>query len=1583
MAVQLLYCAGCNANFKAKSYDPSKAYPCPKCKQPLKLKGEADASASGVALDTQGKAPRADKGKDPLVGQKIAQYRIEKKLGQGGMGSVYKAKHLELGRSVALKILSPRLAEEEPDAVERFKREARAAAVLEHPNVVTTHAVGSEGNHHFIELQLVDGESLQARVVREKRLSLAEATRIVLDSSKALGAAHKQNIVHRDIKPGNIMLTKDGDSAGAAAGGREGGQVKVMDFGLAKDVTAPTQLTVSGHIMGTPHYMSPEQCDAKPLDGRSDIYALAATYFAILSGKTPYQGESLLSILQQQVTAPVPDVRKECPDLPEAVQHVLEKAMAKKPEDRFQTMEEFGAALAQVQSAGSGAAPAAATETMAAPVATEAETLAATLGDVMDADEERESHLHTARIRGRIKEVEAFLGAWKELAKAGAASRKKGQASEAEEAEFAKLRNTIHKQYAGILRRLGNPGAPGQRVVSACETGVTLSSIVQMADADFQNLSSHFQTGAKLLFDYIAFLEEGRQDLLKQSTFYFYWDKVMHNPMAAAIAGLAALMLLSIIGWQVVKRLPGGKLAPRKEVAQEAATTEEEAPDESVSPAKSAAAETPAVAAEPGPAEEADLMALEPAYPGFFPIGAWSMSFSRKETGTDLKGALDRLRADLRLAKSLGLNTATSHGLYGHDGKPYFAMVAKELGMHAICYNHELTNIYRSRKPIDADEVRKIVSEGARRLKGCPNLFEYWVLYDCPEQHFTPAMWRTLAQACTDVDALRLPQFVHWSAHRAAPYWKARPLPSMHSYAYPFNGKASPDQSIQSQIAHFESFVALAPNASYFPWLQAFGDGDKFRRPTATELRCISSLALAHGAKGLFYGGWRSHKDYDAIIDMEGEPTELGPEVKRVSQIIDRIGPVLLRLRLGPGLATAEGKALATTLVSKADHQYAFVVSLDLEKPAPVKVTVKPAAGKTLAGVRGVLAGKAVEAGGDAKLTFTTRLEPGEGRLFRILHRTGAPTAVATPDRKPSRGTLTPGKSIRNPTDGSEMVCVPAGTFKMGSDKIDNASPAHDVQMGAFHISKYEITNRQFKEFVDAKPEWGKGKVRSGLADGRYLEHWRNGICPADKADHPVVHISWFAAKAYCEWAGGRLPTEAEWEYACRAGSTGRYCFGEDALSLGEYAWFDSNSGNSTHPVGQKTANNWSLHDMHGNAWEWTSSTMGDYPYRAGDGREDAKDATSRRAIRGGSSYTGTTTCRSAHRSAFAPMMCPDRVSFRVCVSARESYTNEKGGSEMILLPGGTFKMGSTQKNEGPVHDVSVDSFYLSKYEITNRQFKRFVDANPEWQKGKPTVERANPNYLKHWPGGAYPAGQADHPVAWVSWFAAKAYCKWAGGRLPTEAEWEYACRAGSTGKFCFGDDRSRLKEYAWSEENSGGSAHPVGQKKANSWGLHDMHGNLWEWTSTIHRPYPYKADDGREDARDTSARSFRIMRGGSWESPGRRRCRSSNRTWSTLPGCLEGFGFRMAVSASEARKAEEAPAAPPVTDAAPAATGVRLPSVISDHMVLQRDMEVPIWGWASAGGKVTVSFAGQTKTATCSSATCGSAQASRTWSGP
>ena len=261
------------------------------------------------------------------------------------MGAVYKATHLKLKRTVALKLLAPKLVEDMPSAVERFEREAQAAAVLDHPNVVTIYSVGDERGHHFIEMEFVEGESIEQRMRRKGRLSLAEATRIVIESGRALDAAHTHHIVHRDIKPANIMLTPDG-------------RVKVMDFGLAKDVEAGSQLTASGHVMGTPYFMSPEQCEAKATDGRSDIYSLAATYFYLLTGSMPYTGDSHLAIMYKHRHGPVPDVLAQMPELPGSVQAVIAKAMAKLPQDRYASAKEMIADLEVVlaQATGSDAA---------------------------------------------------------------------------------------------------------------------------------------------------------------------------------------------------------------------------------------------------------------------------------------------------------------------------------------------------------------------------------------------------------------------------------------------------------------------------------------------------------------------------------------------------------------------------------------------------------------------------------------------------------------------------------------------------------------------------------------------------------------------------------------------------------------------------------------------------------------------------------------------------------------------------------------------------------------------------------------------------------------------------------------------------------------------------------------------------------------------------------------------------------------------------------------------------------------------------------------------------------------------------
>ena len=265
-----------------------------------------------------------------------------------------------------------------------------------------------------------------------------------------------------------------------------------------------------------------------------------------------------------------------------------------------------------------------------------------------------------------------------------------------------------------------------------------------------------------------------------------------------------------------------------------------------------------------------------------------------------------------------------------------------------------------------------------------------------------------------------------------------------------------------------------------------------------------------------------------------------------------------------------------------------------------------------------------------------------------------------------------------NPKDGSEMVHVPAGTFKMGGKESYEGGMIHDVHVDAFYIGKYEITNRQFKKFVDANPQWRKGRVDSKYANRFHLNDWEGDTYPADKADHPVVCVSWFAAKAYCEWAGGRLPTEAEWEKAAR-GTDGRaypwgsewdrtkcnsasYWAGKDVPDYDAWKkWFSEGGSEKAHtmhtmkvgsfPAG---ASPYGVMDMAGNVWEWCSSKHERYPYRRNDGREDSSDTGSRRVLRGGSCNLVDHYCRAADRGRnFPPRYYNGGGGFRLCVSSK------------------------------------------------------------------------------------------------------------------------------------------------------------------------------------------------------------------------------------------------------------------------------------------------------------------------------------------
>src|SRR5579862_7202597 len=269
---------------------------------------------------------------DPLIGKELGHCTLQRKLGQGGMGAVYLAHHPGLNKAVAFKVLPGDLAST-PEFRERFIREARLAARLEHPNVVQVFDVGYEQGVHYISMQYIEGKSLDAVLKERKKLSIGEALSTTKRVAAALAAAAKLGIVHRDIKPHNILISKDG-------------VVKVADFGLAKDEDANRSISEPGVVMGTPYYMSPEQAKGEKVDHRSDLFSLGATLYHMLTGKRLFDGGSPVSIVMKQASLeePIPARQLE-PSIPAPVDAFLTKLLQKDPAQRFQSADEVIRAL--------------------------------------------------------------------------------------------------------------------------------------------------------------------------------------------------------------------------------------------------------------------------------------------------------------------------------------------------------------------------------------------------------------------------------------------------------------------------------------------------------------------------------------------------------------------------------------------------------------------------------------------------------------------------------------------------------------------------------------------------------------------------------------------------------------------------------------------------------------------------------------------------------------------------------------------------------------------------------------------------------------------------------------------------------------------------------------------------------------------------------------------------------------------------------------------------------------------------------------------------------------------------------------
>lgn len=582
------------------------------------------------------------------------------------------------------------------------------------------------------------------------------------------------------------------------------------------------------------------------------------------------------------------------------------------------------------------------------------------------------------------------------------------------------------------------------------------------------------------------------------------------------------------------------------------------------------------------------------------------------------------------------------------------------------------------------------------------------------------------------------------------------------------------------------------------------------------------------------------------------------------------------------------------------------------------------------------------------------------------------PPTTVSPTPRPMLTLDSPAQAVGK--DGMTMLLVPAGEFTMGCTNCSEAErPPHKVYLDAFYIDQTEVTNAMFQRFVDVTgyqtyaEKQGSGYVFDTTAKtwsetkGADWQHPRGPSSNLNELEnHPVVQVNWNDATAYCQWTGGDLPTEAQWEKAARGDDGRTYPWGNQAVAGNllnfsdrnlDVDWADKNVDDGyqfTAPVGHYPDGKsvYGALDMAGNVMEWVRDLYAEKYYTSSPARNPENTTEGfARVLRGGGWSDDVAGVRTSYRSGNLPVTrlgsygfrCardvnalpqPSDISGTVEITPTEIAVppttvpqfSDKDGMTLLYVPAGEFTMGSDngEGDEKPVHSVTLDAFWIDQTEVTNAMFKKFIDAtnyqtDAEKQGNGLVFDIAKKTWSdmqganwQHPRGlGSNLNGLDNHPVVQISWNDATAYCQWAGGDLPTEAQWEKAARSIDGRIYPWGDqavagnllnsaDRSLDVDWADKSIDDGYQfTAPVGHYPggASPYRVLDMAGNVWEWVRDWYDEKYYASSPAR-NPENTTKSDARILRGGSWNNEDLN-LRASNRLRSIPVNRDEVFGFR------------------------------------------------------------------------------------------